>query len=90
MERAIVTLFALCYGALEARSSDMKTQIRRNPQKRPHFPECSHICIDVLTHCTYVHTYVRAETICQFVILHIATSNIAIYCIIAIVVYNFM
>ena len=35
--------------------------------------------------CTYVCT--RAETICQLVILHIAiaTSNIAIYCIIAII-----
>ena len=33
---------------------------------------------------------IRAETICIFVILHIATSNIAIYCIIAILVYHFM
>ena len=32
----------------------------------------------------------RDETICQFVILPIATSNIAIYCTIAILVYNFM
>ena len=35
---------------------------------------------------------IRAETIiiCQFVILHIATSNIAIYCIITMLGYNFM
>ena len=32
---------------------------------------------------TYMTLCSRAETICQFVILHIATSNIAIYCIIA-------
>ena len=30
----------------------------------------------------------RAATICLFVILHIAASNIAIYCIIAVLVYN--
>ena len=41
---------------------------------------------------TYIRTYVafRAETICLFVILHIATSNIAIYYTIAILVCNFI
>ena len=49
-------------------------------------------CTKTRIYIMYTHTYVhtRAETICLFVILHIATSNIAIYCIIAILVYNFM
>ena len=42
------------------------------------------------THSIHTYMYIRDVTICLFVILHVVTSNIAIYCTIAILVYNFM